>query len=213
MTASFVYFISDGAGHIKIGVSSDPHRRMADLSNRSPSQTLDLLRTVPGGFDQERALHAHLAIYRRAGEWFIDCAEVRAAMEVCVSHVPFPVPAPYRNGAKVRPADQELSDKLRPLLASVVRYEAGRLGGLMAAYRAVGAEIGKGEGWIRQYLAGAPRTLSVPTHDAIVHAHRDLCAQLAAALAAERAIGAVAEPMFGNLGEIRLRMEAITCAS
>lgn len=65
-----VYFVQgvDG-GPIKIGVATDPKRRLATLQHGSPV-LLRALIIMPGGFEMERQLHRLFAAGRMHGEWF-----------------------------------------------------------------------------------------------------------------------------------------------
>lgn len=65
-----VYVIgSPSATVVKIGYSSNPQRRLADLQSGSPLP-LTVLATFDGGKDLESALHRHFKTERRHGEWF-----------------------------------------------------------------------------------------------------------------------------------------------
>lgn len=74
--AASVYFIRSGrGGPIKIGVSRDPARRLAQLQCGSVTK-LTLLGVVPGGFADEAAIHRRLHAYRIHGEHFEAAPEV-----------------------------------------------------------------------------------------------------------------------------------------
>jgi len=76
-----VYFIHSASQHrIKIGVSSVPRHRMSTLQT-SFSDPLTLLGACEGGIELESRLHDELASFRRQGEWFDDCPEVRAVVQ------------------------------------------------------------------------------------------------------------------------------------
>lgn len=80
-----IYFIqSVGGGPIKIGVSDDPRRRLADLQVGSPA-VLRLIGTAAGDQRREAALHRRLAEHRLHGEWFTDAPEVFAAIAEVLS--------------------------------------------------------------------------------------------------------------------------------
>ncbi len=64
-----VYFIRAESSQIKIGISYDPVGRLHDLRGASPVP-LKLLGTIPGGIEQEIALHKRFAKQRLHGEWF-----------------------------------------------------------------------------------------------------------------------------------------------
>ncbi len=68
------YFIQSGsAGAIKIGISGDPRRRMADLQTAHPEK-LRLLGILEG--DCERELHKRFKDHRKEGEWFDPANEL-----------------------------------------------------------------------------------------------------------------------------------------
>ena len=81
-----VYFIRavNGTGPVKIGVSRNPTKRLAELSIWCPF-ALTVLATIPGGFDLEREYHVALADARSHGEWFHWTPEVAAAVEAALS--------------------------------------------------------------------------------------------------------------------------------
>lgn len=56
-------------GHYKIGIANSAERRLRSLRGASPDE-LELIGTVPGTVDDERALHVALEHYRLHGEWF-----------------------------------------------------------------------------------------------------------------------------------------------
>lgn len=67
---SGVYFIQDGLGRIKIGVTRDISRRLSDLKTGS-STSLLLVRFVEGaGPKVERWFHRRFNGHRIQGEWF-----------------------------------------------------------------------------------------------------------------------------------------------
>ena len=79
----WVYFISDGNERIKIGVASNPHKRLRKLQCGS-SVTLWLKGVVLGGKLLESALHEAFADQRFGGEWFACTRELREFIaEVC----------------------------------------------------------------------------------------------------------------------------------
>lgn len=78
-----VYFIGNGNGQVKIGVSDHPFRRMLDLQTASP-YPLALLACAPGGGAKERDLHLTFADSRLCGEWF-ECSEkIRDYISACL---------------------------------------------------------------------------------------------------------------------------------
>lgn len=76
-----VYVASDGQ-RTKIGVASNPHRRMTGLRTASPLVALVHARQFDSrsqAVAAERALHAHFAEQRVAGEWFAVAPEEAVA--------------------------------------------------------------------------------------------------------------------------------------
>lgn len=69
-----VYFIAAG-GMIKIGISKDPERRIAELGRSSPLP-LSILAIIPGGRNREKSLHERFAEHRKHGEWFTECQDI-----------------------------------------------------------------------------------------------------------------------------------------
>lgn len=87
-SVGFVYF-AYREGHIKIGSSADPLRRLRSLAlggvvmpNGVQPGELQLLATERGGQSRERELHVEFAKHRVAGEWFEDCIELRQYIEM-----------------------------------------------------------------------------------------------------------------------------------
>jgi Meiotically Up-regulated Gene 113 (MUG113) protein/helix-turn-helix protein len=70
-----VYFIQDGHGHIKIGYSRDPMRRLRALQ-AGRSDEIRLLRVVNGDQSVERCFHRHFVAHRIRGEWFTFHADM-----------------------------------------------------------------------------------------------------------------------------------------
>lgn len=78
--ADQIYFIQSGpGGPIKIGWTKNVRRRLRALQTSSAAR-LEILAVCDGDKRLEAELHRRLAAYRQEGEWFIDCAEVRALM-------------------------------------------------------------------------------------------------------------------------------------
>jgi len=69
-----LYFIQEqGTGHIKIGRSVDPKRRVRSLQTGN-AKRLKLIAYFKGKGDQEAYLHELLRDWRLKGEWFsVDC--------------------------------------------------------------------------------------------------------------------------------------------
>lgn len=68
-----IYFIGDGRGHIKIGISDNPASRLDALQTGSPVR-LTLLCSYPGTEEDERRLHGEFEHDRVVGEWFRDAS-------------------------------------------------------------------------------------------------------------------------------------------
>ena len=71
---SFVYFITDGHGHIKIGKADDTYKRIKELQTGNPYKLSFLLTVMlespDDAFALEQKLHARFAQYQMEGEWF-----------------------------------------------------------------------------------------------------------------------------------------------
>lgn len=65
---SVVYFIQSGE-YLKIGISTNVTRRLAQLRQRMPHPAI-VLHTTPGGTREERALHRRFRALHHTGEWF-----------------------------------------------------------------------------------------------------------------------------------------------
>lgn len=113
---SVVYFISGGSC-IKIGVSTNLKSRFASLQTSSMDD-LRLLGTIPGDIEVERELHARLDKYRKRGEWFLDCAEVREAIVALCGQDVF---AQIEEGPQPGP-----SRPLREILYEILETTTGR---------------------------------------------------------------------------------------
>jgi hypothetical protein len=101
-----VYFIQSGySGYIKIGSSADPQARLATLQTGA-SIKLRLLAVIPGGINEERALHSELASLRVMGEWFQNAAEIHAVMGNAA------LDQPHRIGASLKQWRDFTSDDL-----------------------------------------------------------------------------------------------------
>lgn len=72
----WVYFIRSGAaGPVKIGYARDPYTRFMNLRTASPDE-VSYLGHLPGGIEEERAVHARFAHLRIRGEWFRPAPEL-----------------------------------------------------------------------------------------------------------------------------------------
>lgn len=66
----YVYVIhAAGTNRIKLGFSTKPQERLAQLQTASPFP-LQMLACWPGSIERERRLHRYLAEFRQVGEWF-----------------------------------------------------------------------------------------------------------------------------------------------
>lgn len=71
-----IYFIQTADNQfVKIGVTEDPIRRMAGLQTSTP-YTLKLLAVMPGGREEESAIHLRFRRYAVRGEWFRTAFDV-----------------------------------------------------------------------------------------------------------------------------------------
>ena len=75
---NYIYFIKHGR-RIKIGVSDDVERRLKDIGLHLATKPV-LLGFVQGTYPFEKFIHEQVAPHRLTGEWFADCADVRAIM-------------------------------------------------------------------------------------------------------------------------------------
>lgn len=80
MAEAFVYFARGRKSKlIKIGTSTRPHLRMAEISCRF-QDPMNLLFTLPGGCSLEREMHEKFIDYtylRRSREWFVETGKLR----------------------------------------------------------------------------------------------------------------------------------------
>ena len=71
---SYVYFITDNHGHIKIGKTDDTYKRLKELQTGNPYKLSILLTimmtSVNDAFSLEQELHQLFKDYRLEGEWF-----------------------------------------------------------------------------------------------------------------------------------------------
>ncbi|XXX79281.1 GIY-YIG nuclease family protein [Sorangium sp. So ce134] len=71
-----IYFLQpDRGGPIKIGRAAHVQNRVFALQAACPYE-LKLLATMPGGTQEERALHRRFDAYRERSEWFRACREL-----------------------------------------------------------------------------------------------------------------------------------------
>lgn len=74
-----LYFIADGAGHIKIGRAKNPNDRLKTLRSGN-ARNLQIIRFVENAGWQEPIWHSVLRSFWVRGEWFADTQPIRAAI-------------------------------------------------------------------------------------------------------------------------------------
>lgn len=79
-----IYFASAGE-RIKIGISRNVPERLRGLQIREPER-IELIGTIKGNGEVERAIHKKLSPFRIEGEWFRNCPETRAAITNCFNN-------------------------------------------------------------------------------------------------------------------------------
>lgn len=87
---SHVYFVSDSNMRaIKIGISTDPIKRLSGLQTGSPDE-LVLICAIPGDLDLEQSIHRMFSHLNIGGEWFRPDDELIEFIRKCqageVSH-------------------------------------------------------------------------------------------------------------------------------
>ncbi len=100
MTGGFIYVIRGDHGLLKIGISTNPSARIAQLRTASPFPLdFEYIGAMNGfGENVEREAHATLEKYRTNGEWF-DCSPEMAVAAVSA--------AAYRLGEPIASVRQE----------------------------------------------------------------------------------------------------------
>jgi hypothetical protein len=101
MTGGFIYVVKGDHGHVKVGVSINPIERLATLQTGSPFLLrLDYVGALADfGYGLEADVHAALASYRLAGEWFNCPIEVAVGTLNAVA---------YKRGDKIAAIDSAL---------------------------------------------------------------------------------------------------------
>ena len=88
LTETYVYLISDGTGHYKIGESSNPKGRLMDLQSANARRLHLVAQSDPSPLwhHLEQRIHWEFRDQRVLGEWFKfnDCEAYCAAMAVMV---------------------------------------------------------------------------------------------------------------------------------
>lgn len=106
-------------GPVKIGCSTFPESRFADMMRWSPLP-LELVATVQGSFPIEAAIHAFLAGAHSHGEWFHPTVEVLRVVELAQKgELPALAYGPVQRWPKFSPAR-------RSRFAAQVRYRAAQ---------------------------------------------------------------------------------------
>ncbi len=74
---------------LRVGFSSNPEKRLDFIARfdipdsiEEISNEIELLCYIPGGFDDERRVHHSLDTWLYSGSWYVDCADLRAALRV-----------------------------------------------------------------------------------------------------------------------------------
>jgi hypothetical protein len=88
ITGSFLYVIRGDHNLVKVGVSTNPNARLAQLRTASAFPIdFSYLAVTPGtGFDIEQGAHAMLASHRCNGEWFDVQPEIAVAAIAGAAH-------------------------------------------------------------------------------------------------------------------------------
>ena len=70
----YVYFINDGHGHMKIGISNNPEKRLRSIQTGNPYKLsidrVEKYSTYEDAFRRETELHNKFKDYNLHGEWF-----------------------------------------------------------------------------------------------------------------------------------------------
>ncbi len=91
-----IYFIAS-EGRIKVGVTRNVKSRIASF-NTNNGAPIELIGTIDGDVEMERAIHYRLREFNLKGEWFKDCAEVRSLMEFLIAKGPIFYGLPDKKG-------------------------------------------------------------------------------------------------------------------
>jgi Meiotically up-regulated gene 113 len=111
MTGSFVYVIRGDHNLVKVGVSTNPNARLAQLRTASAFPIdFSYLAVTPGtGFDIEQGAHAMLKSHRCAGEWFDVQPEIAVAAIAGAAH---------KLGQPVLPVTAEVANQILQIAAN-----------------------------------------------------------------------------------------------
>lgn len=71
---TYVYYIEDGHGHVKIGVSSEPEKRLKQCQTGNPYKlyikNIERYNSCGDAYRREKELHNRFKKFRLCGEWF-----------------------------------------------------------------------------------------------------------------------------------------------
>lgn len=104
-----VYFVS-APGRVKIGFTCRPEKRLKDLQ-KGDMETLSVIAIIDGSRFLEKTLHHILQPHRLRGEWFADCAEVRAEIDSAIAGK-YPLEKAIKVAAQV--VDAEVYPQVEP---------------------------------------------------------------------------------------------------
>jgi hypothetical protein len=109
ITGSFLYVIRGDHNMVKIGVSTNPNARLAQLRTASAFPIdFSYIAVTPGtGFDIEQGAHTMLASHRCNGEWFDVAPEMAVAAIAGAAHkLGQPILPRHRGGRQSDIADR-----------------------------------------------------------------------------------------------------------
>lgn len=87
--AEIVYVIgSSGSDTVKIGRTTNPRKRLADIQRMSPLR-LEILWAHPGGHELETNLHRQFSALRTHGEWFTFGTDPVATVQWAIQERPW----------------------------------------------------------------------------------------------------------------------------
>jgi Meiotically up-regulated gene 113 len=111
MTGSFVYVIRGDHNLVKIGVSTNPNARLAQLRTASAFPIdFSYIAVTPGtGFNIEQGAHAMLASHRCNGEWFDVAPEMAVAAIAGAAH---------KLGQPILPVTAEVANQILQIAAN-----------------------------------------------------------------------------------------------
>jgi hypothetical protein len=111
ITGSFLYVIRGDHNLVKIGVSTNPNARLAQLRTASAFPIdFSYIAVTPGkGFDIEQGAHAMLASHRCNGEWFDIAPEIAVAAIAGAAH---------KIGQPILPVTAEVANQILQIAAN-----------------------------------------------------------------------------------------------